>query len=280
MAGLKALNINTPPEAEPHIYAEDDAAIYKTIFGGDGVSTIGQACKATVLSNNKVRIADGVLCVDGHMARIPYGEYEDCEIMNGQSGKNRNDIIVAKFETTGTGGIDNMTCEAIQGIAGEMAVDPELTQDDIYAGGKVREYPLYRVKIEGLSITAVEQMFEIIPSNKDLADKLTELNKNRTYNFDSVSWTNPTYSITEKSGVIYIDYYCNPGGGVGGHSYLVATLPKNIAPNHLIRASAWAADEAGVRNAASVSIDTDGSIKIVSENRFYEAGFAASYCIN
>ena len=172
MAGLKALNINTPPEAEPHIYAEDDAAIYKTIFGGDGVSTIGQACKATVLSNNKVRIADGVLCVDGHMARIPYGEYEDCEIMNGQSGKNRNDIIVAKFETTGTGGIDNMTCEAIQGIAGEMAVDPELTQDDIYAGGKVREYPLYRVKIEGLSITAVEQMFEIIPSNKDLTEKL------------------------------------------------------------------------------------------------------------
>nr|DAP34660.1 MAG TPA: hypothetical protein [Caudoviricetes sp.] len=67
---------------------------------------------------------------------------------------------------------------------------------------------------------------------------------------------------------------------MGGHSYLVATLPKNIAPNHLIRASAWAADEAGVRNAASVSIDTDGSIKIVSENRFYEAGFAASYCIN
>lgn len=172
MARLKALNINTPPEAEPHIYAEDDAAIYKAIFGGDGVSTIGQACKATVLSNNKVRIADGVLCVDGHMARIPYGEYEDCEIMNGQSGKSRNDIIVAKFETTGTGGIDTMTCEAIQGIAGETAVDPELTQDDIYAGGKVREYPLYRVKIEGLSITAVERMFEIIPSNKDLTEKL------------------------------------------------------------------------------------------------------------
>ena len=180
MAGLKALNINTPPEAEPHIYAEDDAAIYKAIFGGDGVSTIRQACKATVLSNNKVRIADGVLCVDGHMARIPYGEYEDCEIMNGQSGKNRNDIIVAKFETTGTGGIDTMTCEVIQGTAGETAVDPELTQDDIYAGGKVREYPLYRVKIEGLSITAVERMFEIIPSNKDLSNKLAEISKKMT----------------------------------------------------------------------------------------------------
>ena len=196
MAGLKALNINTPPEAEPHIYAEDDAAIYKAIFGGDGVSTIRQACKATVLSNNKVRIADGVLCVDGHMARIPYGEYEDCEIMNGQSGKNRNDIIVAKFETTGTGGIDTMTCEVIQGTAGETAVDPELTQDDIYAGGKVREYPLYRVKIEGLSITAVERMFEIIPSNKDLSNKLAEISKKMTGKY---AYAYTTYLDAEKS---------------------------------------------------------------------------------
>lgn len=196
MAGLKALNINTPPEAEPHIYAEDDAAIYKAIFGGDGVSTIRQACKATVLSNNKVRIADGVLCVDGHMARIPYGEYEDCEIMNGQSGKNRNDIIVAKFETTGTGGIDTMTCEVIQGTAGETAVDPELTQDDIYAGGKVREYPLYRVKIEGLSITAVERMFEIIPSNKDLSNQLAEISKKMTGKY---AYAYTTYLDAEKS---------------------------------------------------------------------------------
>lgn len=113
-----------------------------------------------------------------------------------------------------------------------------------------------------------------------MSNKVAELNKNRTYNFDRVYWTNPTYSIMEKFGVIYIDYHCTPSGGVGGHSYFVATLPKNIAPNHLIRASAWAADEAGVRNAASVSIDTDGSIKIVSENRFCEAGFAVSYCIN
>lgn len=196
MAGLKALNINTPPEAEPHIYAEDDATIYKAVFGGDGVSTIGQACKATVLSNNKVRIADGVLCVEGHMARIPYGEYEDCEIMNGQSGKNRNDIIVAKFETTGTGGIDTMTCEVIQGTAGETAVDPELTQDDIYAGGKVREYPLYRVKIEGLSITAVEQMFKIIPSNKDLSNQLAEISKKMTGKY---AYAYTTYLDAEKS---------------------------------------------------------------------------------
>jgi hypothetical protein len=176
MAGLKGITVNTAPEAEPHIYAEDDAAIFQSIFGEDGVSSIGQACKATVLSNNKVRIADGVVFVGGHFARIPYGEYVDCEIANGQSGKNRNDIIVAKFVTTGSGGIDTMTCEVKQGTASTTATDPTLTQNDIYKGGKIRELPLYRVKLEGLNITAVEQLFTVNPTNKDLSNKLTELN--------------------------------------------------------------------------------------------------------
>lgn len=184
MAGMKGITINTAPEAEPHIYAEDDAAIYQAIFGGDGVSTIGQACKATVLSNNKVRIADGVVCVGGHMARIPYGEYCDCEITNGQSGKNRNDIIVAKFLTTGTGGIDTMTCEVKEGVAGTTATDPALTQDDVYTGGKIRECPLYRVKIEGLSIVAVEQLFDLKPTAEELKELIDETKSNLSDRMD------------------------------------------------------------------------------------------------
>ena len=161
--GFKGLTLNTPPEEAAHIYAEDDAAIFQSIAGEDGVFTIGQQCKATILSNNKIRIADGVVIIGGHFARIPYGEYEDCEIANGESGKKRNDIIVAVFETTGTGGIDKMHCTVKKGVAGTTAVDPELTQDDIYNNGKIREMPLYRVKIEGLSIVAVEPMFDLKP---------------------------------------------------------------------------------------------------------------------
>lgn len=178
MSGLKPLTVNTPTEQETEYYAEDDAAIFQSIFGEDGVSTTGQACKATVLSNNKVRIADGVICVGGHFARIPYGDYIDCEIENGQSGKNRNDIIVARFETTGTGGIDTYTCEVKKGTAGTVAADPEITQDDLYKAGKVRELPLYRVKIEGLSITAVEQLFTLRKTNEELEKELESLNSN------------------------------------------------------------------------------------------------------
>lgn len=200
MAGLKGITVNTAPEAEPHIYAEDDAAVFQTMFGEDGVSSIGQACKATVLSNNKVRVADGVICVGGHFARIPYGEYEDCEIANGQSGKNRNDIIVARFETTGTGGIDTYTCEVKQGTPGDAATDPELTQDNLYNGGKVRELPLYRVKMEGISIVAVEQMFDVVPTNAELIKTVTELNGKIPFStvlYDNTSGTKTDATLSD-----------------------------------------------------------------------------------
>lgn len=171
--GLKGITVNTAAEAEAHIYAEDDAAIYQSILGMDAVADIGQQCKATVISNNKIRVSDGVVVVGGHVARIPYGEYEDCEIANGQTGKNRNDLIVARFETTGSGGVDKMTCKVYQGTAGSTAADPSITQDNIYQNGKVREFPLYRVRIEGLNIVSVDQLFTVLPSMATMQEDMT-----------------------------------------------------------------------------------------------------------
>ena len=277
MTGMKGITINTAPEAEPHIYAEDDAAIYQAIFGGDGVSTIGQACKATVLSNNKVRIADGVICVGGHMARIPYGEYCDCEITNGQSGKNRNDIIVAKFLTTGTGGIDTMTCEVKEGVADTTATDPALTRDDVYTGGKIRECPLYRVKIEGLSIVAVEQLFDLKLTAEELKELIDETNSKRNYIFESVAWTNPVYEITSISNIVCIDYYCIVSGGVSGMQFFVAQLPSEVRPDHTIKSQAWTANGAGQRHGASVEIRPNGQVYFVAGDGFIEAGFTIAY---
>lgn len=178
MPGLKGITMNTAPEAEPHIYAEDDAAIYQAICGPDGVFEIGQQCESQVISNNKVRVKDGVIIIGGHFARIPYGDYIDFEIANGQAGKKRNDILIAKFTTTGSGGIDTFTGVVKQGAAVTgTATDPALTQNDLYQNGKIRELPLYRVKLDGLSITEVEPMFNLIPTIPMLNASLSELSE-------------------------------------------------------------------------------------------------------
>lgn len=57
-----------------------------------------------------------------------------------------------------------------------MAEDPELTKENLYEGGKLREFPLWRVKLEGINIIGVEQMFKIIPKIPDLEEKIELLN--------------------------------------------------------------------------------------------------------
>ena len=171
--GFKPLTYKNAPGEEPRITPEDDAAIYESIVGTDGVFTVGERFKATVISNNKVRIGNGVLNVGGHMGRTTYGDYVDVTIENGVSEQNRNDLIIARFVI---GDTDTYELDVKKGVSGKEAVDPELVQEDLYNGGKTREYPLYRVKIEGLSIVKVEQMFEIRPTipmlNKYLFDIL------------------------------------------------------------------------------------------------------------
>ena len=174
--GFKPLTYNTPPEEEAHIFAEDDAAIFQSIFGEDGVFAIGDRMKATVINNNQVRVGNGILCVGGHIGRTVYGDYSDMTIENGEISKNRNDIITAVFSTTGEKGIDEFKIEVKKGTPGVVAEDPELTKENLYEGGKLREFPLWRVKLEGINIIGVEQMFKIIPKIPDLEEKIELLN--------------------------------------------------------------------------------------------------------
>lgn len=175
--GLYPLTVNTPPEDPAHIYAEDDAAIYEAIVGGDGVYDIGNKMEATVIDNNTVRISNGVLSVGGHLARIKYGDYQDMVIDNGESGKNRNDLIVANFSTTGPRGVDTYTLKVIKGeaVSGEAA-DPVVADGNLYEGATERDLPLYRVRLEGISIVAVDVLYSMKNTMENMQKELAGLN--------------------------------------------------------------------------------------------------------
>lgn len=200
---LKPITLNTPAADKAHIFAEDDAAIYESILGSDGVFSIGERFKATVLSNNKVRLGDGVLNVQGHVARTLYGDYTDLTIENGVSGQNRNDIICVRF-TVGTDA-DSFDFVVKKGTAGKTATDPAITQGNLYNGSKIRELPLYRVKIEGLSIVKVEQMFKVNRTNKELEEMLDEVNSNLA-TMNKKTLNRNVFSVIENNRAIHLEY--------------------------------------------------------------------------
>ena len=198
---FKPLTVNTPPAQAAHILAEDDAAIYGGLLGQDCVLPLGQKLKATVISNNKVRIADGVVSVGGHIGRVISGDYEDMTIANGVSGKKRNDIIAARFIAGASGGADTYKLVVIQGTAGTTASDPVTVKGDLYSGDKQRDYPLWRVKIEGLSIVKVEQMYKVGVSDAELLERMTEMNRSLTEKITAINSSLVEKSVTFTSSV-------------------------------------------------------------------------------
>ena len=52
------------------VSASIDAYLFDALYSADGIFTKGNQMKASIVSNNKIRIADGLLINQGHFLRI------------------------------------------------------------------------------------------------------------------------------------------------------------------------------------------------------------------
>lgn len=183
------ITVNKGPSAEPHIYAEDDAAIFQSMFGEDGILDIGSKLKLTIQSNNLVRMSDGALCVGGHIGRIKYADYVDLTIDNGETGYNRNDLIIGSFSNTGEHTVDTFEPKVVKGTpATGTAVDPTLTKGSLYEEEHLRQVAVARVRLEGLNIVGVDTLLPVIPSIPSLKELVDELNgNNKVYKWEQTA---------------------------------------------------------------------------------------------
>ena len=165
----------------PHITETQIGLANQATFGADDyVLEGGRESEAQVLTNNSIRIFDAVYCIQGRRDVIPASGYTDVTIANGTQGMNRNDIIVRRYKKDESSEIESTEYAVIKGTPNAgAAVDPEVTTGDIRSGATLHEMALYRVKITGLNITAVEPMFNILKNMASLQKELAELNSNK-----------------------------------------------------------------------------------------------------
>lgn len=202
---VKPIIIDTATGVNPHIYSADFAAILNSVDGVDCVKDYLDNLSASIISANEVRLAPGLFAIQGHYAMIPYGDYVSCAIGNGQTGYKRYDLIVARF--TRTAGVDDITINVIQGTpsTGTPTI-PTVTTEDLEQCGDLREFKLYLVYINGLTISSVTAQFSVLPSIGTLNTNLNELDT-KVINIDKFSttekvvgeWTDgkPLYEVTK-----------------------------------------------------------------------------------
>ena len=172
------MEIITGYVGKKHVTSEQERDVNQGIVGpGSYVLKTGMQMEAEVSSNNEIKIRDGVLMHQGCAASIKKNTYDSLTIINGSQGMKRIDLIVARYEKNRDDETESLNLEVIQGTPVETnPAVPDYEEGDTQAGDYVADMPLYQVIIDGLNITEVKKVFEVIGSNKDLSNKLTELN--------------------------------------------------------------------------------------------------------
>ena len=158
------MNIITGYRGEPHVTSQQLRDTNIGTFGGDAyILDVGSKMAATVISANQVDIADGLMVAEGCTAEVARGTTESMTIENGGQGMLRTDLIVARYTKTAGTAIEAMELAVIKGTpAASNPATPAYNEGLIADGDSPVDFPLYKVNLDGISITSVDALVDTI----------------------------------------------------------------------------------------------------------------------
>lgn len=253
----------------PHITEKQVGLVNQGTYGPDDyVLETGRQAEAQILTNNSIRIFDAVYVIQGRRDAIAANDYTDVSIDNGAQGMNRNDIIVRRYEKDESSEIESVSYAVIKGTPNEgPAVDPAVTEGDIRSGATLHEMKLYRVKLEGLNIVAVEPLFSVLMNMSTLNAYLSDLSSKLAvvkFTIANTSYVNmPAQNCYYEplTGKVHIEaVFLNSGGNIPGQTAL-ATVPSLYRPLATHDFPAMFNNSCG-----SAAIDTSGVLRQYTSN--------------
>lgn len=165
----------------------------------DYVMNGGSELEAQLVSNNRIDIKDGSICMQGTHAVIPKNINDELTIENGMQGEKRIDLIVARYEKVADSGVESVNTVVLQGTPSkESPIVPGHVVGDIRNGDLKHEMPLYEVELDGINVIEVRPVFKKIVSaaeqqkmiellNGNIKNLLNKAIKIVTYSKDNVS---------------------------------------------------------------------------------------------
>lgn len=167
------MQLNTGYAGKPHVTAENCADLNRGLLGSDSyVLPVGTQFEVELVTNNLLKIKDGCGCMQGRQVSIAKGQIDEITIENGTQGEKRIDLVVIRYSKNPDTGIETAIPFLIKGIPSEMnPVRPLHLDGDIRGGDLTVDWPLYELYLDGISVTDVKPLFDILMS-------VDELNRN------------------------------------------------------------------------------------------------------
>lgn len=167
---------------KPHVTSQQFRQIIEGIVGDDScILPSGENLEPELVSNNSLKIRSGMMCHHGNVSSVKIGTYDEVELTNGSQGMKRIDLIVNRYTRNEEDNTEKNEWVVIMGTPAESnPVVPEYTQGNLQKGDLVDDCPAFEVHFDGINIVEVTKKLEIAKTNKDLSNKVAELNKNIT----------------------------------------------------------------------------------------------------
>lgn len=171
---------------KPHVTSQQFRQIIGGIIGdGSCILPSGENLEPELVSNNLLKIRSGIMCHHGNVSSVKIGTYDEVELTNGTQGMKRIDLVVNRYIRNEEDNTEKNEWIVIMGTPAESnPTAPEYTKSNLQEGDLVDDCPVFEVHFDGINITEVTKMLEIAQTNKDLSNKIAELNKNIIKNTD------------------------------------------------------------------------------------------------
>ena len=212
---------------DPHVESKHDALMHAAMLGRGGyiLKTRNWTMKPTAKDANNITIPAWDLVVEGRQIYI--AAPTDVNIQSGSQWQKRRDLIVARYALNSGTGVETVTLEAIKGKpSAATPADPGIETGSIIGGAIVSDLPLCRVNLDGITITSIDTLVNVMQPLEDVWDSLTQR---------STTWRVP-YSSNSIS-LTRVGDICFAGGNVkfnqsGENNYTQAreTIPGGYRP--------------------------------------------------
>ena len=238
---------------DPHVESKHDALMHAAMLGRSGyiLKTRNWTMKPTAKDANNITIPAWDLVVEGRQIYI--AAPTDVNIQSGSQGQKRRDLIVARYALNSGTGVETVTLEAIKGKpSAATPADPGIETGSIIGGAIVSDLPLCRVNLDGITITSIDTLVNVMQPLEDVWDSLTQT--------EVLTLINSTYGTVKgyRRGslvTLRIDWKSSASGSWNSGTF--GTLPESWRPPMDLNFSYGGRDGA---NQKTINIHADGTM--------------------
>lgn len=243
---------------DPHVESKHDALMHAAMLGRSGyiLKTRNWTMKPTAKDANNITIPAWDLVVEGRQIYI--AAPTDVNIQSGSQGQKRRDLIVARYALNSGTGVETVTLEVIKGKpSAATPADPGIETGSIIGGAIVSDLPLCRVNLDGITITSIDTLVNVMQPLEDVWDSLTQT--------EVLTLINSTYGTVKgyRRGslvTLRIDWKSSTSGSWNTGNF--GTLPESWRPPMDLNFSYGGRDGA---NQKIINVNTNGTMTYVNQ---------------